>query len=566
VLDRRAGRWVEVRTEACRATRVTAEQSEAVLDARMQCLDDQLHAMRSLIDAVSRGDGSVWSALEAAHLLPEAEACSASAVRARGQAVTFAEDPDARVRAAELDQLLARARTAIAMADLPGAAEALSAADQISAVLPDPVRRARVLFERGRGAEARSQLDQAVAAYTEAAQVAASAGADEVVADAAARMAYLIGVHQQRPADAAPWHSTVELHLARGVGGDHLRAFALETQAKVAFLAHEFTSARTLAEKSLELYRRAFADQDDPRGLSAMRLLAAARSALGDREGAARLYQRTLEGAERAYGPEHPDIAHTLTMQARADFDAGELAAARTAFERALAIRERAFGPDDPRVGESLGDLGIVATAQGDHAAAERNLRRWLAGEERADPAGLGVAPPLINLGTLLRETGRLDEARPLLERAIAIYEQARGPDFPGLVAPLLELADLEGGAAGCPAAEPLLTRALHIADRGQDGDPTPSYVLIPLAICEAEAGRADRALELARRAAALREAVSMPPTSLAEARFAEAHALWAGGRRRDARRPAPQARRSADPDLASHIDQWLEKPPRRRL
>ena len=564
-LDRRTGRWVEARTDACRATRVTAEQSETVLEARLQCLDDQLHAIDSLVAAVSRGDGSMFSALEAAHVLPDPESCSATALRARGQEAPFAEDPDARARAAELDQLLARARTAIAVVDLDGADQALAAADEVSAVLPDPVRRARVQYERGRAAEARSQFDQAASHYSEATRTAAAAGAEAVVADAAARMAYLVGVHRQEPDAALPWQAAVDLQLARGVGGDRLRGFVEETRAKMAFQAHRLAEARDLAERSMELFRRASGEPDDPRTLSPMRLVAAARTALGDRAGAAELYRRALEIAEKAYGPEHPEVAHTLTMIGRADADGGDLVAARAAFERALAVRERAFGADDPRVAESLGDLGIVAAAQGDHEVAERNLRRWLATEERIDPDGPNLPAPLINLGSLLIDVGRPDEARHHLERAVALYEKARGPGFPGLVAPLLELAELERARAGCQAAGPLLTRALDIADRVPEGDPTPSYVLIPLAVCEAEAGRGQRALRLARRAARLREAVQMPPTSLAEARFAEAHALWASGRRRDARRLATEARASADPDLASHIDAWLKKPPRRR-
>jgi len=51
-----------------------------------------------------------------------------------------------------------------------------------------------------------------------------------------------------------------------------------------------------------------------------------------------------------------------------------------------------------------------------------------------------------------------------------------------------------------------------------------------------------------------------MPPDLIAEARFAEANALWAAGRRDDARRLADQARRDASAELAVEIDRWLRE------
>ncbi|HLU68947.1 MAG TPA: serine/threonine-protein kinase [Kofleriaceae bacterium] len=563
-VDERASGWAAARAEACRATRVTGEQSEAVLDARMQCLDEQLRAIDALVDmaadaaaAGGAGAGALNGALEAAHMMPAADACSAAAVARRGRAATFDGDPAAAARAAELDRLLARARTAIAMAQLASAEEALAAAEAIAAELKDPVRRARLLMLRGRRAQTAGDLDGASATYTAAADEAARAGAGDLVAEAAARMAYLTGVERQQPDEAAPWFSAAELELARGSGDDELRAHLEEARGKIAFVAHDLAGARERAERALDLHERA-RGSEGPASLSALRLLAAARAGLGERDEAAALYRRALEIAEAAYGAEHPQVASTITMLARLEAERGDLKAARAGFERALAIRRRSLPADHPRLAESYGDLGIVAAELGDREAAEQHLRRWLAAEERADPDGLNLTPPLINLGSLLRDAGELDEARALLERAIALYERERGADYPGLVAPLIELADLHYGATGCQAAAPLLTRALRIAEKAPEGDPTASYALVPLSWCESEVGSPERALELARRAAAMREAFGMPPSLLAEARFAEARALWAGGRRADGRRLADQARGQASPELAREIDEWL--------
>jgi tetratricopeptide (TPR) repeat protein len=564
-LDQRAESWIDARTRACRATRVLGEQSEAVLEARMDCLDEQLRTMDSLVAAVGGGQVSTDKALDAARSLPDPQACSAAAARARGTPGSFPDDPAAEKRAAAVDRSLARARVAISMVDLDTAREALADADRAVADLPDEVRRARVLFERGRTAEAADEFDEAVRAFTAAAHAAARAGADRTVADAAVHMVYVLGVQQQKDAEAAPWDASAELLLSRGVGDDALRASLEEARGKMAYNARDLAAARTHAERALDLYPRGSGGHG-PGRLGALRLEATVLDATGDHEGARRLHDETLALAEREYGPDHPQVAAAVTLLARWHADSGNFAAARTGFERALAIRERAFGPDHPLVAESLGDLGIVLDELGDAAGAESNLRRWLAVEEKMDPDGPNLAAPLINLGVVLRKGKRHDEARPLFQRAVKIYETARGSDFPGLVSPLLELATVElETAGGCGAAVPILDRALGLADKGEKDDPTPSYLLIPLSSCELEAGHPSRALEMARRALALRERAKMDPTMVAEARFAEANALWVAGKRDDARQLADQARRDASAELAIVIDRWLHEPGRRR-
>jgi len=373
----------------------------------------------------------------------------------------------------------------------------------------------------------------------------------------------VLGVQQQKDAEAAPWDTSAELLLSRGVGDDALRASLEEARGKMAYNARDMAAAREHAERALDLYRRASGGRG-PGRLGALRLKATVLDATGDHDGARALYDEALALAEREYGPDHPHVASAVTLLARWQTDSGDFAAARAGFERALAIRERAYGPEHPLVAESLGDLGIVLDELGDAAGAESNLRRWLAVEEKTDPDGQNMVAPLINLGVVLRKGKKYDEARPLFERAIKLYESARGVDFAGLVAPLIELANVElETAGGCAGAAPILHRALRLAEKGEKGDPTPSYALIPLATCEVDAGHEARGLELARRALALREGAKMDATLVAEARFAEANALWAAGKRDDARRLADAARRDATAELAIEIDRWLREPAR---
>jgi len=53
---------------------------------------------------------------------------------------------------------------------------------------------------------------------------------------------------------------------------------------------------------------------------------------------------------EKAFGPDHPEVARDVNNLGGVYHALGDLPAARTAFERALAIDEKAFGPDHPEV------------------------------------------------------------------------------------------------------------------------------------------------------------------------------------------------------------------------
>ena len=59
--------------------------------------------------------------------------------------------------------------------------------------------------------------------------------------------------------------------------------------------------------------------------------------------------ERALAIEEAAYGPDHPDVAITLTHLGTVQGLMGELPTARATLERALAIKEAAYGPTIPR-------------------------------------------------------------------------------------------------------------------------------------------------------------------------------------------------------------------------
>jgi centrosomal protein CEP104 len=106
------------------------------------------------------------------------------------------------------------------------------------------------------------------------------------------------------------------------------------------------------------------------------------------------------------------------------------------AYEHELAQREAELGPDHPDVAETLSNLAILYNQQGEYGKAqplyERALAIW---EQSQGPDSSDVAHTLTDLAVLHLENGRDDLGRPLLERALEIQIRNLGEDHPDVVA-----------------------------------------------------------------------------------------------------------------------------------
>ena len=86
------------------------------------------------------------------------------------------------------------------------------------------------------------------------------------------------------------------------------------------------------------------------------------------------LHKRALVIYEKAFGPDHPNVAASLDGLARLCRAQGRYDAAEPLCKRALAIREKALGPDHPDVATSLNDLAglyVVASDKSEPSGGE---------------------------------------------------------------------------------------------------------------------------------------------------------------------------------------------------
>ena len=169
------------------------------------------------------------------------------------------------------------------------------------------------------------------------------------------------------------------------------------------------------------------------------------------------------EPAARAAAQE----ATTLNERAVELYAAGRLKDARRASESAVASAEKAYGPDHPEVGSLLVNLGLIARKLGDNKSAVAHYQRAVGILEKQGPSeGLGVV--LDNLGRALESEKDLDGAVAVTTRAIQVLSTVLGGDHEHVGYALNNLALLQSAkgddamaAETCDRGIAILTRAL---------------------------------------------------------------------------------------------------------
>ena len=183
--------------------------------------------------------------------------------------------------------------------------------------------------------------------------------------------------------------------------------------------------------------------------------------------------ERALRIKEARLGPDHKDVAVTLTALAGVQANTGRYPEARATLQRTLAIREKALGPGDPLTATTLGNLATTMSEfLGEVEAARPLFERAFAISERA------YGPDHIALGRLsfnaARNALRRDDpgrAREYLERALAIFEKQYGPEHPMIGNTLSSLGMAERFLGRYAEAQPRFERAIAVLEKAVGPD-----------------------------------------------------------------------------------------------
>jgi eukaryotic-like serine/threonine-protein kinase len=422
-IDRTLARYgdeiVAARTSTCRDTYETATQSAAMFDLRSSCLERARTSADAATAVLETADAeTVRNAVRIADGLPALSRCEDT--DALAAAVPPPSDPATAERVAGLRGHLDRASAldrASKYAD--GLAEAQSVAAEASRVEYRPLQLEAELAiaqaERSLG-----QLDEATSRMREIYWRALGAGLDAIAYEAAWKLTADLGPHQQKTDEAKVWlRNALALH-ERSDAGEIERARLLGLDADLRKLAAELRAAEPLYQQAIAICK-----------------------ALG---------ARALEGKL------HNDYWDLLRQE-------GRWAESEAEIERALATSRELYGEGHPETAKPLLNSAIAAINREDYTTCETRARAALAILEAAlPPDSPDLATALNVLGVALLEQQRLDEARTVLKRGLAIREKASGDAHRETIMYLNNLGRLEWLAYDLPAAMAYQQRAHEAA------------------------------------------------------------------------------------------------------
>ncbi|KAF4888261.1 Nephrocystin-3 [Colletotrichum fructicola] len=167
------------------------------------------------------------------------------------------------------------------------------------------------------------------------------------------------------------------------------------------------------------------------------------------------MYQRALQGREKALGPDHTSTLDTVNNLGNLYSDQGRLKEAEGMYQRALQGREKALGPDHTSTLDTVNNLGNLYSDQGRLKAAEGMYQQALQGYEKAlGPDHTSTLDTVNNLGSLYLDQGRLKAAEGMYQRALQGREKALGPDHTSTLSTVNNLGSLYSSQGRLKAAE----------------------------------------------------------------------------------------------------------------
>jgi tetratricopeptide (TPR) repeat protein len=413
------GAWIAMHTDACLATRARGQQSEALLDRRMRCLDERRRGARALVQSIETGAGADLAerAARAAAALPRVDDCAD--VRALAEPVPLPADLDKRKRVVDLS-----ARAAEVEAGAVPDKEALGRVEPLLAEAKDlgwsPLV-ARLLYDRGSRRRTLRMNKEAEAALQEAAIAAESAQSEVYMVEAWIDLVYVVGYQGDRTDEGLLWGRYAEAALGRLGGDDRLERW--NSNVGLVLINDE-----TRIEEGIPYLERALAIAKargvENAGLqrNVQRLgIAYDRMARYDK---ALEYAREAEAlSRRVYGPESIGLAVSMLNEGGALVSLGRPAEAVSLYERSVAMQEK-FGRN---VAYSLTGVGDALRRTGRPDAALESDKRSLAlSEANEAPDAYEVSYPVVGIALDLLQMGRFSDALPYAERAAKLRADTR--------------------------------------------------------------------------------------------------------------------------------------------
>jgi eukaryotic-like serine/threonine-protein kinase len=419
-LDRYAASWRAARGDACEATWVRGEQSAALLDRRMACLDRRLAALRAYVHVMTDARAELVDRAVAGLPAPT-ELATCSTLESLEASGPWSPSATSRPEIAQLEAMLEDAWSMRFAARYDRASQIARDVRARASAIPWPPLVAEAVFTLGAiqqaagdAAAARDTLDQAITLAAEAHHL-------PILARASVLQVYVVGdlLGHSDEAMGLATLARAEIRLA----GDPPRTLAaLSNNLGNVYLwrgRYDDAYREYVTDLAISLPLLGSDHVDVAWSWSNLGRVLQARGAFGD---ARRDFERAVAIAEHALGAQHPDVAPFLNNLARVLIEQGDTTLARSDVDRGISLVAATVGRDHRRVAELLLTRALIDDAEGHHADALRACDEALAIDApKVDPAHLAIGLGLACRGRALVGLGRAAEATPVLERALAI-------------------------------------------------------------------------------------------------------------------------------------------------
>lgn len=543
LLDRWTLRWLSAREHTCRAEMSTGLPQRA----SVSCLEEQRRLLAALIEDLHHADpATLRQGQEAIASLPPASLCSPNARTAPtaepevGQGLAAAKSALVLARWEEAET---RAQGILKRAQTVGAPGSEAAA---LVVLAD------VKYHRGTAYEAE-------AAFREAILKAERAGANQPAVDAWVRLAYVVGVGEQR------FHEGLLLadfaDAIAAVRGDAAQRAELEfTRAQILHEKGDFAEALSQSLKAEAALAQAYGANDWRIGK--------AENVEGQTLRSLSRFDEALDAFWRAevhlmaalpvnhYGLFTVRENRAVTLASLGRLDEGE------ALIREVLEGELAAMPAHRSVALTYLNLGWVLEKQHLTDEALESYREALRRAQNSfGPNDAVTARVLLNIASLLSRGDQADEALRLQEQALSILTKTLGPEHIDVAEALKGLAMTYAHTGRCREAIPRYEQALTAFEKNLGDSVALDALLLGLSECWLELKQYGAAQPMLERVVRSGENHRRDPEGLAKAQFMLSRVLvetHANASR--AKKLAEQAQEQADEQGAASVTDWRRR------
>ena len=297
------------------------------------------------------------------------------------------------------------------------------------------------------------------------------------------------------------WHS-----ISKGLVGEEGMEWALSSLGNLYANQGKLEEAEKMYQRALQGKEKAWGPEHTST-LVTVNNLGNLYADQGKLDEAEKMYQRALQGCEKAWGPEHTSTLDTVNNLGLLYADQGKLEEAEKMYQRALQGKEKAWGPEHTSTLDTVNNLGILYKNQGKLDEAEKMYQHALQGKEKAwGPEHTSTLDTVNNLGSLYANQGKLDEAEKMYQRALQGKEKVRGPEHTSTLDTVNNLGILYKNQGKLDEAEEMYQRALQGYEKALGPKLVSTYIPAlntaqNLADLYAGLGRTDEAIEMYSRA-----------------------------------------------------------------